>query len=78
VNYHEKLAAMQQWCNENVDNVEEFSNLFDIAIEDMIRCFPDALVASYYDMHPEEEKAEQEEEDEHWKDRGYHIISQEE
>jgi hypothetical protein len=45
--YHEKLLAVKEWAEDNIDSVEGFAVMFDITLEDMLKCFPDAMVKGY-------------------------------
>ena len=45
--YNEKLLAVTEWAEDNIDSVEGFAVMFDITLEDMLKCFPDAMVKGY-------------------------------
>ena len=73
MNYSEKLKAMQEWAYDNVGSVEEFCVLFDIELADMIKCFPDALVASYNKVfQPDVDYNGDDDEEEAW--RGFREV----
>ena len=61
--YKEKLYAVEGWVQENIVSVEEFCVMFDITLEDMIKCFPDALVKNYSKVFLEEPDENEEEAD---------------
>ena len=64
--YHEKLLAVREWAEDNIDSVDGFCMLFDITLEDMLKCFPDAMVKGYKKVFPNDEDDGQDEEDEAW------------
>jgi hypothetical protein len=72
--YKEKLFAVKGWVEENITTVEEFCVMFDITLEDMIKCFSDPMVKNYSKVFAEEPD-ENEEEAEAW--AGYSIAEEE-
>jgi hypothetical protein len=69
--YHEKLLAVREWAEENIDSIDGFCVMFDITLEDMIKCFPDALVKKFNKVFPDGEDDGQDEEEDAW--RGYSV-----
>lgn len=76
MNYNEKLKSVQDWTYDNVGDVEEFCTLFDITLEDLVKCFPDALVRSYNKVFPPDvdNNLEDDDEEEAW--RGFHPVEE--
>lgn len=77
MNYSEKLKTMQDWTYDNVGDVDEFCTLFDISLEDLVKCFPDALVNHYKKVFPPEvddDEVSNEYEEEAW--RGFHPVEE--
>ena len=79
MNYKEKLSAVQGWVYDNIDSVEEFCTMFDITVEDLVKCFPDAQVKAYSKVFPPEvddDWISDEDEEEAW--RGFREVDSEE
>ena len=77
MNYQEKLKAMTGFVHDNIDNVEELCNTLDISIDDIIKLFPDKLVANYSTHFPtNEDTLEDEYEKEAW--AGFRVFDEEE
>lgn len=50
--YHEKLDAMIAFVEDNFTNVRELVDWLELTVEDVVQCFPDALVNSYEKVFP--------------------------
>jgi hypothetical protein len=50
--YNEKLEAMIGFVEDNFTNVKELVEWLELTIEDVVQCFPDALVNSYEKVFP--------------------------
>ncbi len=50
--YNEKLDAMIAFVEDNFTNVKELVDWLELTIEDVVQCFPDALVNSYEKVFP--------------------------
>lgn len=50
--YNEKLDAMIAFVEDNFTNVKELVDWLELTIEDVVQCFPDALVNSYEKVYP--------------------------
>lgn len=50
--YNEKLEAMIGFVEDNFTNVKELVEWLELTIEDVVCCFPDALVNSYEKVFP--------------------------
>ena len=50
--YNEKLDAMIAFVEDNFTNVRELVDWLELTIEDVVQCFPDALVNSYEKVYP--------------------------
>jgi hypothetical protein len=77
MNYSEKLKAVTDWTYENVSSVDEFCVMFDIELEHLVKCFPDALVRSYNKVFPpdvDNDDLSDELEEDAW--RGFHPVEE--
>lgn len=50
--YNEKLDAMIAFVEDNFTNVKELVDWLELTVEDVVQCFPDALVNSYEKVFP--------------------------
>lgn len=50
--YNEKLEAMIGFVEDNFTSVKELVDWLELTIEDVVQCFPDALVNSYEKVFP--------------------------
>lgn len=66
MDYQEKLKLMTTWVEENVYDANDLLVYLDISVEDIVKCFPDALVAAYNKTFLEE-PTEDEDEAEAWR-----------
>lgn len=76
--YRDRLLTMIEFVEENIDSVDELVVLLDITVEDVIRLFPDRLVAKYKSVFPPDVDDNEEEEDEAGAWRGFHLVDEEE
>jgi hypothetical protein len=60
MNYAEKLKAVREFISDNVDDLEQLCVMFDITFDDVVRCFPDKLVAHYFKVFPQDVDSEDE------------------
>lgn len=50
--YNEKLEAMIGFVEENFKSAAELVEWLEMSVEDVVQCFPDALVNSYEKVFP--------------------------
>lgn len=77
MNYSEKLKSVQDWTYDNIGDVDEFCTMFDISLEDLVKCFPDALVRNYNKVFPpdiDNDECSDDLEEEAW--RGFHPVEE--